>query len=108
MLGRPVEKQQLHQAEAQGGQYRGVQALGRPARELGENVVERGHALHGAVGQGHGEGALARIELFGLGVERAVGVGALLEHAAHDGIGADTSRGDPRDAPGGRGGTHRR
>ena len=64
------------------------------ARRCGDHPVERVAALDGAVGEAHRErrGRAARAPR--LAVQRAVGVGALLEDAAEDGERARPRRGD--------------
>src|SRR6059036_3578473 len=51
-----------------------------------DHVIERGLALHGRVGEVLREGAVARVEPrpLGLGAERAVGEGALVEHPPYN------------------------
>ena len=78
-----VEERELVEPEPQRGCRRGVELVDRPG-ELLDHVVEAELALHGAEGELHRERPLARLEILRLSVERAVGVGALLEHPAHD------------------------
>ena len=56
-------------------------------------MVERAHALDGAVGERHRQRAVARVELGRRAVQRAVGERALLEHATDDGVGGARARG---------------
>ncbi len=88
VVGRAAQIQQLVEPEAQGGKHRSVKTLGRPSGEPLDEVVERALSLDGAVGQAHRQRAIARIELAGLGKERLVGVGAVLEHASQHRVGA--------------------
>jgi hypothetical protein len=80
--GDRVEVQQLEEAELQRSADRRVQAAA--LRQRVGDVVERAGALDGAVRELAGEGALAGVEAGGLGMQRLVGVGLLLEDPAHD------------------------
>ena len=88
--GDAVEERELEDAEAQRGQHRGLEPAHRAPGERGDHVVERRAPLHGAVRQPGRERAIAwrQAEPRRLGVERAIGVRAVLEHAPHDGVGA--------------------
>ena len=88
VVGRAAQVEELVQPEAQRGQHRRVEARGRALGELLDQVVERALALHGAVGESHRKRAVARIERPRLGLQRLVGVGAVLEHPAQHGVGA--------------------
>ena len=67
----------------------------RRVRRL-DHVVERGHALDGAVAELGGQREIARVQpqALGFAVQRAVGPRLLLEHAAHDGVRARARRSD--------------
>src|SRR5581483_8606969 len=69
-----------------------VELAKRAAAERLDAVVDRTHALHGAVGDPLRERAVARIEVGGRGRERAVGVCVVFEHAPHD-VERDAARG---------------
>ena len=64
----------------------GWSSHGRPVRERLHGVVERPHALHRPERQSHRQAPVAIVELgaLGLGAERPVGVGLLLEGAPDD------------------------
>ena len=95
-----VHEQELVDAEPQRRQHRGVDPVRRTVAERLDHVVERRASLHHSVGEAHRERAVAAVELqpVRLGPERAVGVGVLLEHAAHDGVGAAARVGGHRSA----------
>ena len=70
-------------------------AAGRRGKRL-DHVVERGHALDGAVAELRGQREIARVQpqALRLAVQRAVGPRALLEHAPHDRVRARARGGD--------------
>ena len=82
MRGNAVEEQQLEEPEPQRRPDRRVELLA-PGERV-DDVVERAPALDGAVRELARERALARVEAVGLGVQRLVGEGLLLEDAADD------------------------
>jgi hypothetical protein len=88
VIGHAVEEAQLQQAEPQHGQDRRVERLDGALGEHRREVVERRPALHGPVGQRGGEGALPSLQPgpARLGPQRPVGVGAVLEGPAQDGV----------------------
>ena len=93
VVGHAVQERELEQPEPQRGAAPADRARRRGRPRPADDVVERRPALHRAVGQTHGQRAVARIEPARLGVQRAVGVGALLEDAAHDRERAEPRRG---------------
>ena len=101
VLGGAPEVQELEQAQAQDRQHRRVEAGERALDELRGDVVERGPPLDGAEAEGHGQRPVARFEAGRLRRERAIGVGALLEHPADDAQGAGARRGDAATGAGG-------
>ena len=84
--GHAVQERQLEHAEPQRAEHGGLELGQRPARERHDHVVERVPPLHDAVGEPHGQRAVAgaQVQSPRLAVQRAVRVGALLEHAARD------------------------
>jgi hypothetical protein len=52
---------------------------------LGDDPVERGTSLNGAEDEPLGQGAVTGVEVAGVAVQRTIGVGTLLFHAAQDG-----------------------
>ena len=82
-----VDVAELVRTEAQGREHRRVELVHRPPAERLDRVVERARPLHGAVGEPLRQCAVARVEPGHRRAERAVGVGALLEHAPNDGEG---------------------
>ncbi len=97
VVGRAGHVQQLVEPEPQRGQQRRVERGERAASQLLDQMVERALALDGAVGQAHRQRAVARVQVGGLGGERAIGVGALLEHAPQHRVGAAAGGGDGGD-----------
>ncbi len=93
MRGDAVEERELEHAEPQRGEHGGLELGDRPPGERLDHVVERRAALHGAVGEPRGERAVARLEAVAarLAVQRAVGVGALLEDPPDDRVRARAS-----------------
>ena len=85
VVGRATQVEQLVQAEPERGQHGRVEALHRAPGELLDQVIERGLALDRAEGQAHRQRAVAWIEIARLGLQRVIGVGALLEDAAQHG-----------------------
>ena len=94
-----VEVGQLVRAEPERGAHGRVELADRPPPERLDRVVERPGALDRAVGEAPRERAVALVEPAGLGAQRAIGVGAVLEDAPDDREG---------DAPRGRDRAHRR
>ena len=78
---RGVRVAELIRAEAQRSAHRRVELAHRPLAERVDRVVERAHALHGAVGEPLRERALALVEVARGGAKDAVGVRVLLEDA---------------------------
>ncbi len=82
-VGGAAQIQQLVQAETQRREQRRVEPCGCSPRETLDHVVERAAPLDGAEREAHRKRAVARVERARLGLQSAVGVGALLEHAAY-------------------------
>ena len=82
IVGGATQIQKLEQPESQDGQHGRIEPLERPGEERRGDLVERCPPLHRPVAEGHGERPVALVELGRLGVQRAIGVRALLEHAA--------------------------
>jgi hypothetical protein len=96
-MGRhPVEECELEHAEPQGSEHRGLEVRKRPARQGDDQMVERGTALNGAVGQLSGQCQVAWVERqpLGLPAQRAIGPGALFEHPPQHGERAAPGWGD--------------
>ena len=91
--GAPLHKAELVEPEPERRSHGRVETPERPLGELLDQVVEGRAALDGAIGEAHREAAVARAEPAGLGLKRAIGVGAALE---------DASQHEVRAAPGGR------
>ncbi len=72
---------ELVRAEPQCCEHRRVELPQRSPAERLDRVVERPHALHGAVRDPLRERPLPLVQAFGGAAERAVGVGVLLEDA---------------------------
>ena len=91
--GHAVQEHELEHPEPQRGQDGGLEPRDRPSGQLLDHVVERRAALDDAVGEPRGERAVARIEAVAarLAVQRAVGVGALLEDPSNDRVRAGAS-----------------
>src|SRR3984957_17404050 len=87
VVRRTVEVQQLIQAEPQCRQHGRVEPRGGTTREVFDHMIERGPSLDRAVGKAHRKRAVARVELDGLGLQRAIGVCALLEYTPQHDIG---------------------
>ena len=68
----------------------------RALHERRHDVVEGPAPLHGPVDELLGERALAAVEPARLALERAVGVGALLEHAPQHNVGDLAGGAHPR------------
>ena len=84
VVGDPAHQQDLGEPQAQRVPHRRVKRRGGAAGERVDHMVERPGALHGAVGERHRQATVARVELGGLGVQGAVRVRALREHAGDD------------------------
>ena len=91
--GDAVQEGELEHAEPQRGEHGGLELRDRPPRQRLDHVVERRAALDDAVGEPHGERAVTRLEAVAarLAVQRAVGVGALLEDPPDDRVRAGAS-----------------
>ncbi len=94
-----IEVAKLVGAEPQRRPHRCIELRdGSPADRL-ERVVERADALHGAEGDSLRERAVPSVEALGRAAEHAVGVGLLLEDAAHDLVGRDARGRDAHRSP---------
>ena len=80
-----VEEDELIGAEAKRRPHGRVELAHGPTSERVDRMVERPGALDGPVGQLLCERPLARVEAGDGALERAVGVGVVLEHAPDDG-----------------------
>ncbi len=91
--GDAVQEGELEHAEPQRGEHGGLELGHRPAGQRLDHVVERRAALDHPVGQPHGERPVTRLQAVTarLAVQRAVGVGALLEDPLNDGVRARPS-----------------
>ena len=87
VVGHAIEVDELEDPEPQRRDDGRLQAVERAAGERLDDVVQRGPALDGAVGEPGREGEVARVEPepLGLAAERPIGPRAVLEHAAQDG-----------------------
>ena len=93
---RLVAPRKLVGAEPERGSHRWIELANGALAELLDPEVDRPPALHRPVGESLRERAVAVVEpLDGRG-ERTIGVGPLLEDAAHDFEGGATCRGDHR------------
>ncbi len=93
--GHAVEVGELVEPEPERGEHDRLEPVGRAPGERLDQVVERRAALDRAVGQPHGQRALARVEVepARLAVQHAIGPRPVLEDAAQDGECADPRRG---------------
>ena len=87
MVGHAIEVDELEDPEPQSRDDGRLQAVERAAGERLDDVVQRGPALDGAVGEPGREGEVARVEPepLGLAAKRPIGPRAVLEHPAQDG-----------------------
>ena len=87
-------EEEVVEADSQGRQDGGVELVDRTGDERLQDPVERRLHLDRAVGEAHRERPVPRLEPgpVRLGAEGPVGVGALLEDTAHDGVSAAAGR----------------
>ena len=99
VAGNAAEEAELIGAEPQGGENGRIELAHRPLAERLDRMVERALPLHGAAGELPRQRAVALVEALRGSSERAVGVGALLEHAPEHLVGSPARRRDGHRRP---------